>query len=132
MELTLETVDKVAGLPKTQGPSLTFSLDRVTPREIVRARVRAECGRIAAGGSIFAPLVPATARESLLNGPRVSKRAPEDPDVEAQIALALEAVESGRVIVLVNGAQIHDLDAPVPISPYGEVTFLRLVPLAGG
>ena len=131
MAVTLETVDKVVGQTQVNGPRLTFSLDRVTAREIVSARVRAECERVAEGGSIFrSPVVP-TAQETMLNGPPAAKRDVR-PNVDRQIAVALEAIESGRVIMLVNGAQIADLDASLSIVPFSEATFVRLVPLAGG
>lgn len=131
MSITLETIDKVAGLREIKGPRLTFSLDRVTAREIVCARVRAECERVVEGGSIFAPPVTPSAHETTLNGPR-KKREPKRPDVNEQIAVALGAIESGRVIMLVDGAQVADLDTTLPIAPFSEATFLRLVPLAGG
>ena len=132
MSITLETVDKVAGAREIKGPRLTFSLDRVTAREIVCARVRAECERVAEGGSIFDPPVTPTAHETMLNAPPRAKREPKRPDVNDQIAVALGAIESGRVIMLFDGTQIADLDTTLPIAPFSEATFLRLVPLAGG
>jgi hypothetical protein len=130
MALILETVDKVVGLPEIPGPDLTFSLDRITAREIVSARVRAECERISEGGSIFAARVIPDEREVLLNGPR--PKTASKPEVERQIEIALDAVACGRVIVLFNGTQVADLDEPLPTASRSTVTFLRLVPLAGG
>jgi hypothetical protein len=37
-----------------------------------------------------------------------------------------------RVILLFNGIQVEDIDAPLVITPVSEARFLRLVPLAGG
>ena len=37
-----------------------------------------------------------------------------------------------RVILIFNGIQIEDIDAPLVIMPVSEARFLRLVPLAGG
>jgi len=128
VDVTLETVDKVVGLPEVQGPRLTFRLDRVTAREIVAARVRAECERGTRNASIFcAPSVPSE-RELTLNGP--ARR--ETVNVERQIELALDAVSGGDVIMLFNGQQIRELDEPLAIAPFSEATFLRLVPLVGG
>ena len=131
MSVTLETIDKVAGLREIKGPRLTFTLDRVTAREIVCARVRAECELVAEAGSIFAPPVAPSVHETTLNGAR-KKCETKPPNVNEQIAVALDAIERGRVIMLVNGAQVADLDTTLPIAPFSEATFLRLVPLAGG
>jgi hypothetical protein len=130
MAVTLETVDKVVGLPEIKGPELTFTLDRVTAREIVRARVRAECERIAEGGSIFSDRVAPDEREVLLNGAR--RQHATKPEVDHQIEVALAAIEAGRVIVLFNGRQVTDIDAPLAVAEFSTATFIRLVPLAGG
>ena|SRR5271166_5843712 len=130
MTVTLETIDKVVGLPEVQGPRLTFRLDRVTPREIVAARVRAECERAGRVENIFSLPFEPSERELALNGPRRLK--PVEVDVDRQIEVALDAASAGRVIMLFNGTQISGLDEPLAISPFSEATFLRLVPLAGG
>jgi len=36
------------------------------------------------------------------------------------------------VILLFNGVQVEDIDAPLMLTPVSETYFLRLVPLAGG
>ena len=53
-------------------------------------------------------------------------------DTERQIEVALEALRKRRVILLFNGIQIEDIDAPLLMTPVSEARFLRLVPLAGG
>jgi hypothetical protein len=41
-------------------------------------------------------------------------------------------VRKRRVVILFNGAQVDDLDAPLVLTPISEARFLRLVPLVGG
>lgn len=53
-------------------------------------------------------------------------------DVSAETERALKAFESGRVIVFIDGQQVHDLDEEVTITPETKVKFLRLTPLVGG
>jgi hypothetical protein len=47
-------------------------------------------------------------------------------------APALEAFERGQVLVLVDDRQFERLDEEIVLAPDTTVTFLRLVPLAGG
>jgi hypothetical protein len=68
--------------------------------------------------------------ERALNGPRRERRRPLD--TERQIEVALEALRKKRVILLFNGVQVEDIDAPLLLTPGSEAYFLRLVPLAGG
>jgi hypothetical protein len=56
--------------------------------------------------------------------------APANPDVS--VGVALQAFEDGLYYVFVNGAQCEHLDEQIQLSPDSTVTFLRLVPLAGG
>jgi hypothetical protein len=53
-------------------------------------------------------------------------------DEEISVATALEAFEDGRYLVLVDGRQYERLDEQVFMERESTVTFLRLVPLAGG
>jgi hypothetical protein len=68
--------------------------------------------------------------ECVLNGPRRERQRPLD--TERQIEVALEALRKKRVILLFNGIQVEDIDAPLLLTPVSEAYFLRLVPLAGG
>ncbi|BBH68072.1 hypothetical protein ACTI_47570 [Actinoplanes sp. OR16] len=45
---------------------------------------------------------------------------------------AVDSFSRNGFVVLVGGRQIEDLDEVVDLSGGAEVTFLRLVPLAGG
>jgi hypothetical protein len=132
MSVVLKTVDQVLGSPLAEGPQLSFEVGRITARDIVRARVRLEVDRYNSDGPdwSFASLIPAAPEERELNEPRGAKRRPLD--AERQVEVALEAVRKRRVIILFNGAQVNDLDAPLVVTPISEARFLELVPLVGG
>ena len=132
MTVMLKTVDQFPGVGTLEGPPLSFQSREVSAREIVRARVAAEVARHNSGDEQPSPVVwfsPADP-ERTLNGPRRERRRPLD--TERQIEVALEALRKRRVILLFNGVQIEDIDAPLLLTPVSEARFLRLVPLAGG
>lgn len=52
--------------------------------------------------------------------------------LEPQVAMAIEAVEKRRVIMLIDGRQVTDLDESFLLTPNSEARFIRLVPLVGG
>lgn len=136
MGIVLETIDQVPGLGTTPGPQLSFRVDRITARDIVRARVEVEVERYnsaaEAEGPRFVDLVAPPAVERALNGAKVEPRPRRKLDADAQIEVALEAVRRGRVIIMFNGTQVRDLDAALLVTPVSEARFLKLVPLAGG
>lgn len=132
MSIVLNTIDQVPGAAASEGPQFTFEVGAITARDIVRARVQEEVARYntADGPRFFVgPIAPAPA-ERELNAPRRTHR--PALDVEHQIETALAAVRAGRVIILFNGEQVKDLDAPLPVTPVSEARFLKLVPLVGG
>jgi hypothetical protein len=132
MSVVLKTVDQVLGAPLAEGPQLTFEVGSITARELVRARVELEVERYNSNApqSGTVSLVTPAPEERELNGAR---RAPRRLlNAERQIEVALEAVRKGRVIILFNGAQVSDLDAPLLVTPVSEARFLKLVPLVGG
>ena len=132
MTVMLKTIDQVLGTEQVEGPQLSFRARQVTARDIVRARVEAEVARFNSDDEprIFVERVAADERQRTLNGPRRTQRPPLDP--EHQIEAAFAAIRKRRVILMFNGVQIDDLDAPLVITPVSEARFLRLVPLVGG
>jgi hypothetical protein len=132
MSVVLKTVDQVLGSPMAEGPQLSFEVGHVTARDIVCARVRLEVERYNSNAPewSFVSLVAPAKEERELNGPRNAKRRPLD--AERQIEVALEAVRKRRVIIMFNGVQVSDLDAPLVVTPISEARFLKLVPLVGG
>jgi hypothetical protein len=132
MTVILKTIDQVPGTSPAEGPPLAFEIGRVTAREIVRARVTAEIERHNREREprAFLGLVQVAHEEQLLNPKRAEL--PKPLDAERQIEVALEAVRKGRVIILFNGEQVTDLDAPLIVTPVSEARFLKFVPLVGG
>jgi hypothetical protein len=56
----------------------------------------------------------------------------QQADVEESVGVALESFEDGVYLVLIDGYQHESLDEQVNVGTDSHVTFLRLVPLAGG
>ena len=132
MSVVLNTVDQVLGAAKSAGPQLSFAVDRITAREIVRTRVLIEVDRYNRGACAdhgLSLLFPPK-EEHVLNGPR--RLQPRQLNAERQIEVALEAVRKGRIVIMFNGVQVSDLDAPLVVTPVSEARFLQLVPLVGG
>jgi hypothetical protein len=53
-------------------------------------------------------------------------------DTDGAVGVALEAFEDGLYLVVIDGRQYESLDEQVAVGADSRVTFLRLVPLAGG
>ena len=58
--------------------------------------------------------------------------ASEPVDPQAAVETALLAFEDGLYYIFVDGTQITGLDDPVTLRDESQLTFVRLVPLAGG
>lgn len=132
MAIMLKTLDQVPGFGTVEGPQLAFEARRVSAREIVRARVAAEVAQYNSADGLppVAGWMATAEPERRLNGARRERRRPLD--TERQIEVALEAIRKRRVILMFNGVQVEDIDAPLLLTPVSVARFLRLVPLAGG
>ena len=132
MTVLLRTIDQVPGASTVEGPELSFLVGQVTAREIIRARVTAEVERHNSEREphAFVGLVQPLPVEQQLNPARPER--PRALNAQRQIEVALEAVRKGRVIILFNGEQVTDIDAPLVVTPVSEARFLKLVPLVGG
>ncbi len=53
-------------------------------------------------------------------------------DVEEAIAAAVEAFTDGLFLVVLDEAEVKDLDAPLTLGESSRLTFIRLALLAGG
>ena len=53
-------------------------------------------------------------------------------DARSILSTRSKSLRKRRVILLFNGIQVEDIDAPLLLTPVSEASFLRLVPLAGG
>lgn len=112
--------------------TLLFDTDITTARALIARRVEAELQRVAAHHSdkYFHGLIQPTKVEVRANGydsPKADKL-----NLERQIINAITAFESNKFLLLVNDRQILDLDEEIRVADSTTVTFLRLVPLAGG
>ena len=57
---------------------------------------------------------------------------PKAPDLETATARAIEAFVDGLFLVILDGRQIEEIDAPVEVTPDSRLRLVRLVALAGG
>jgi hypothetical protein len=117
----------------------TLTLDgideRVTLRDLVRARVRAEVARCNAelgtsGGGTFSGLVMPDGAVPAAQGFRMP--APRPVDWERQADQAVEAFGRNGFFVLVGDRQVTDLDKVLDLSPGTDIRIIRLVQLVGG
>ena len=123
MPFTLSIVDD------TTAAELQFENPAPTLRDVLRERVRQEVERFNGSDSpVFRGLIPAEQTERILNGVR------EKPTLhwEQQFARAVASFQGNGFLVFVDDQQITDLDAPLPLTANSRVSFLKLVPLAGG
>lgn len=86
----------------------------VTLRDLIRHRVREEAAR----GSGYHPLA--------------GRRGTAGAGWEAPADAALRSFERNGFVVLVGDRQVVDLDERIDTHQATDVTFLKLVPLAGG
>lgn len=110
---------------------LEFESDVVSVREIIRSRVYQEVSDFNAGvGKSFRGLVQPQGSTVVKDGYLLRER--RALDWREQFARAVEAFESGRIIVIAGERQVDTLDEQVRLGEGAQVSFLRLVPLVGG
>ena len=132
--VTLQIQDETTAGERLAALALQLTSERVTVRELIRARVHQEVRAFNTqanlGGGRFFGLVQPSDAERELNGYRM--REPRRIDPERQTEVALSAFERGHVLLLVDDRQVEDLDDELVLRPRTAVTFLKLVPLVGG
>jgi hypothetical protein len=129
--VTVSIVDETTGGGRGDAWCLEIFEERPLLREVIRRRVFQEVAEHNARPSEeFLGLVRPTDAERELNGVRERDRRRLDP--ERQYRRALEAFRRNGFIVLVDDEQMDDLDARAELHAGTRVTFLQLVPLAGG
>ncbi len=108
---------------------LKLTSHRLTARDLISERVRAECDQqlIDRSGRL-ARLIQPGAKEEALN----SAASAEKVDPVREIGRALSAFESNGFVLLVDDRQVEALDDEVVIKDESVVTFLKLTPLVGG
>lgn len=109
----------------------------LTLREFIERIVRAETtafGERQAEGRLVRLLSEQEIDEEAVRG-RVDfagRELDQQVDVDGSVGVALESFEDGLYFVLIDGQQYESLDEQVNVAADSRVTFLRLVPLAGG
>ena len=103
--------------------------EHVTVRELIRARVHQEVRSFNAEAGTRGVGELSAVERALNNGTTQRK---QRVDAERQTEIALDGFRRGHVLLLVGDRQIDDIDEELTLSPSSSVTFLRLVPLAGG
>ncbi len=110
---------------------LTLPAERITSRELIRARVHQEVQAYNARRSeYFQGLVQPAEAERTLNGYRLRRWRPLD--AEQQCEAAIESFQRNGFIILVDDRQVSGLEEEIEVTPATRVTFLRLVALVGG
>lgn len=126
--------DETTAGDRSDAIELTFPVEQITVRELIRERVYQEVDdynrRSADPGATFRGLVQPTDAEKVLNG--VRPRAKRTIDWKKQFDEACQAYERNRILVLVGDHQTESLEETITLTRGVEVTFLRLVLLVGG
>lgn len=126
--------DETTSGERSDAIQLTFPVEQITVRELIRERVYQEVddfNRKASDNTVaFRGLVQPTDAEKVLNG--VRPRSKRTIDWKAQFDEACKAYERNRILVLAGDRQTESLDEVITLTRGVEVTFLRLVMLVGG
>lgn len=108
---------------------LRFPAEQITVRELLRSRVHQQVkdhnARSAQGAA--AGVRPTVEEAQLRTGAQQRMLS-----WQAEFERALQAFAQTRIILLVEGRQLLELDEVLELRSNTEVTFLQLVPLAGG
>ena len=131
MPTTLTIRDKAATGEVVGESILELMTERITVRELIRSRVYQEVRdyNVKRTGN-FRGLIQPTGAERTLNGYRMRKG--RQIDWQRQYEAAVEAFEQNQVIIVVNDRQVEGLAEEIVVAPETEVSFLKIVPLAGG
>ena len=128
---SIRMIDETTSGGRYEAPPLLLETERVTVRDLIALRVRAEVRRYNnEHGDRFYGLVQPSDLEQMVNGPAVRRFRPIDAD--RQVEVALKAFRDGRFLVLLPNRQAGSLDDEVFLNEGDEVGFLRMVPLVGG
>jgi hypothetical protein len=131
MPTTITVRDELSTGGQIGDLTLEFLTEQITVRELIRSRVYQEVTEFNASQAWPSPpLVQPTEVERLLNGEPRSRR--RKLDWERQFERTLQAFQRSQVLILVDDRQLEDLDGEIELRPETRITFLRLVPLAGG
>ena len=131
MPSALTIHDETASGQKTHSFTLECLTERMTVRELIRARIYQEVQDYnTKQPEYFYGLVQPSEAERTLNGYKL--RARKKIDWERQYQRALQAFERNGFFVLVGDQQATELDDEFNVKVDTEVSFVKLVPLVGG
>jgi hypothetical protein len=131
MPATLTIHDESTSGHKTNTFTLDCLTERMTVRELIRARIYQEVQDYNQNQpEYFRGLVEPTEAERTLNGYKLRKR--RNIDWQEQYDRALEAFDRNGFFVLVGDKQADRLDDEFEVKADTEVSFVKLVPLVGG
>ena len=131
MAMKLTIYDETTSGNKTHTFTLECLTERLTVRELIRARIYQEVQDYnQRQPEYFRGLVQPTEAERVLNGYKL--RAKRQINWQEQYERALEAFARNGFFVLVGNRQAESLDDEFEVKVETEVSFVRLVPLVGG
>ena len=123
--------DETATGQKTNSFTLECLVERMSVRELIRARIYQEVQDYnQKQPEFFRGLVQPSEAESTLNGYKVRGR--KKVDWEQQFQRALQAFERHGFFVLVGDKQATELEEEFDVKVDTEISFVKLVPLVGG
>ena len=131
MPTTLTIHDETSSGQKTRSFTLECLIERMTVRELIRARIYQEVQDYnTRQPEYFRGLVEPTQAERTLHGYRLRER--RKLDWQEQFQCAVEVFERNGFFVLVGNRQAESLDEEFDVKVDTEVSFVQLVPLVGG
>jgi hypothetical protein len=131
MPATLTIHDETTSGAKTNTFTLDCLTERMTVRELLRARICQEVQDYnQKEPEYFRGLVEPTDAERVLNGYKLKTK--RKIDWQEQFNRSLEAFERNGFFVLVGDNQAESLDQEFDVKVDTEVSFVKLVPLVGG
>ena len=131
MPATLTVHDETTSGQKTNTFTLECLTERMTVRELLRARIYQEVQDYnQKEPEYFRGLVEPTNAERVLNGYKLTAK--RKIDWQEQYNRALQAFERNGFFVLVGDKQAENLDQEFEVKVDTEVSFVKLVPLVGG
>lgn len=145
MSTSVTTYEETLLGERVAGATLNFPTTQITLRELIRARVyeetRTHNRRVQETEETLRAGIEANTSlseiEKQLNGNNLPKRAVgvaklKRLEWEEQFELAIRDFERNRFFVIVGDHQVEALDSPIQLGVGTEITFLKLIPLAGG
>ena len=129
--MTIQIWDETIPGKRSHSGPVTLEAGPLTVREMIRSRVQQEVWRYNQSlPELFQGLIQPEASEQVLNGFRMKTKRPLDWEKQYQRACA--SFEKNGFLVVVNGSQVTELDAPLDLQSDSEIQFVKLVPLVGG